>query len=121
MGHDIAMEGLLSVNHPDVPQMLGWDPRVFFKHPPLNPLDQSKEAKKDKHADISSPSQFWCNSLVFSLMLSSLLCSYNSKGDSLGVEGLQPSAESHTLEGRDYDIVWQLPRSLHFRDFSEQL
>lgn len=65
MGHNITMEGSLSVNHPDVPQTMGWDPYCFFsKHPPLNSLDQSKEAKKDKHADISSPSQLWCNSLV---------------------------------------------------------
>lgn len=119
MGHNITMEGSLSVNHPDVPQTMGWDPCGFF--PSILPSTLWTKVRKPKKTSTQTfPLPPSCGVIAwFSLMLSSSLCLCNSKGDSLGVEGLQPSAESHTLEGRDYDIAWQLPRSLHFRDFTE--
>lgn len=38
---------------------------LLFKHLPPSHLDQTEEAKKDKHTDISFPSQlFWCDRVI---------------------------------------------------------
>lgn len=84
---------------------------LFVKHPPLKPLAQTEEAKKDKHADISFPSQlFWRDRVVQVDVIVFIIASIILRVGILAWWGYSPLQRCPPLEG--CYIVWQLPQSL---------